>query len=67
MAGGTVLAALLGTFRRHARHLVSRSSRLLDTRVDLKDGLTGTCRLCGKRRHDLGDDELCRPCSMGVW
>jgi hypothetical protein len=44
-----------------------RIVRFLDPREDRKDGLSGTCRLCGSRRHDLDEDELCRPCAMAIW
>lgn len=59
MIGGTLLAAL--------REAKRRIADLLDSRRDRKDGLAGTCGLCGKSRRDLGEDGLCRPCSMAVW
>jgi hypothetical protein len=49
------------------RRLLARLRRLLDTRADRKDGRTGTCRLCGERRHDLDESGLCRPCAMAAW
>jgi hypothetical protein len=50
-----------------SRGFLSRLRRFFDTRADDRDGLTGTCRLCGERRHDLDDGQLCRPCAMAVW
>jgi hypothetical protein len=49
------------------RSVLARLRRLFDAPSDSGGGSTGTCHLCGERRDDLGEDDLCRPCAMAGW
>jgi hypothetical protein len=46
---------------------IARLRRLFAPPADAGGGITGTCRLCGKHRHDLNHDDVCEPCFLSVW
>lgn len=49
------------------RRLLTRLRETFDKGADSADGRTGTCNLCGERRIDLDENDLCRLCAMAVW
>ena len=49
------------------RSVLVRLRSPFDGPNDSEGGRTGTCHLCGERRDDLDENDLCRPCAMAGW
>ena len=49
------------------RRLVARLKRIFGRSLIATESRQGTCHLCGERRDDLDENDLCRPCAMAGW